>query len=228
MGNNQSSLIKTARIAGTWYLLLAVGGVGGFMIFHPKVYVSNDAAQTLVNLVEEEFMARIRLLFELLIVVSQALAAVWFYRLFRNINEWAAWALGVWGTVNSVIILVSAVSMGAALEVAGSAMTIDDKVVLVQLLQQFIANAWGVGGLFFGLWLIPMGYVVTSSKCMPAWLGRVLMIGGAGYLLGTFLNYFGVEGDWLGALVIPATVGEFWMIVYLLVFGIRNLEGDGH
>lgn len=228
MGNNQSSLIKTARIAGIWYLLLAIGGVGGFMIFHPKVYVSNDAAQTLVNLVEEEFMARIRLLFELLIVVSQALAAVWFYRLFRNINEWAAWALGVWGTVNSVIILVSAVSMGAALEVAGSAMTIDDKVVLVQLLQQFIANAWGVGGLFFGLWLIPMGYVVTSSKCMPAWLGRVLMIGGAGYLLGTFLNYFGVEGDWLGALVIPATVGEFWMIVYLLVFGIRNLEGDGH
>lgn len=228
MGNNQSSLIKTARIAGIWYLLLAIGGVGGFMIFHPKVYVSNDAAQTLVNLVEEEFMARIRLLFELLIVVSQALAAVWFYRLFRNINEWAAWALGVWGTVNSVIILVSAVSMGAALEVAGSAMTIDDKVVLVQLLQQFIANAWGVGGLFFGLWLIPMGYVVTSSKCMPAWLGRVLMIGGAGYLLGTFLNYFGVEGDWLGALVIPATVGEFWMIVYLLVFGIRNLDGDGH
>ncbi|MGE0772633.1 MAG: DUF4386 domain-containing protein [Cyclobacteriaceae bacterium] len=228
MGNNPSSLIKTARIAGIWYLLLAIGGVGGFMIFHPKVYVSNDAAQTLVNLVEEEFMARIRLLFELLIVVSQALAAVWFYRLFRNINEWAAWALGVWGTVNSVIILVSAVSMGAALEVAGSAMTIDDKVVLVQLLQQFIANAWGVGGLFFGLWLIPMGYVVTSSKCMPAWLGRVLMIGGAGYLLGTFLNYFGVEGDWLGVLVIPATVGEFWMIVYLLVFGIRNLEGDGH
>lgn len=219
--------MKTARIAGIWYLLMGVGGIVGFMTLHQQVYVSGDAAKTLTNLTEQEFLARLRLVFELLIIVSQALTAVWFYRLFKNISEWGAWTLGIWGMMNAGVIMVSAISMGAALEVANSTQVLEDKIVLVQLLSHLITNAWGVGGLFFGLWLIPMGYIVSTSKCMPVWLGRVLIIGGAGYLLSTFLNYLGVTGDWIGMLVIPATIGEFWMIGYLLIFGIRDLEGEG-
>jgi hypothetical protein len=92
---------------------------------------------------------------------------------------------------------------------------------MIQLFDQFIRNAWGVGSLFFGMWLIPMGYIVVSSQRMPVWLGRVLILGGAGYLVSTFISYMGVHEPWVKMLVIPATVGEFWMIAYLLVFGIR-------
>jgi len=87
MKNMQSDLLKTACITGVWYLILAITGVLGFMVFHPQIYISNDPLQTLENLTEKETLARIRLLFELGVVVSQALAAVWFYRLFRNIDE---------------------------------------------------------------------------------------------------------------------------------------------
>ena len=97
-------LVRTARIAGVWYLTLAVTGMLGFLIFHPKVYDINDPAKTLVNLTESETLARIRLLFELAIVVSQALTAVWFYKLFRNINDWGSSKLGIWGTMNSAVI----------------------------------------------------------------------------------------------------------------------------
>lgn len=78
-----------------------------------------------------------------------------------------------------------------------------------------------MGGLFFGLWLIPKGYIVTSSKRMPIWLGRTLIIGGFGYVLQTFLSYSGLSASWLEFLTIPATIGEFWMVGYLLIFGIR-------
>jgi hypothetical protein len=53
------------------------------------------------------------------------------------------------------------------------------------------------------------------------WLGRTLIVGGLGYILSTVLNYTGLEGSWLEFLTIPATVGEFWMIGYLFVYGIR-------
>lgn len=217
----QSELVRTARLTGVWYLLLAISGMVGFMALHPQVYVTNDAAKTLANLTDSETIARMRLLSEFVIVVSQALAAVWFFKLFKDINHFAAWSLAAWGLMNAGAIMLSAIAMGGALEVAQSAQPLNEKLMLIQLLQQFIKHAWGVGSLFFGLWLIPMGYIVVSSQRMPVWLGRVLILGGIGYVLSAFISYAGVKAAWLDVLVIPATVGEFWIVGYLLIFGIR-------
>lgn len=218
-------LVRTARVAGIWYLMLAITGILGFLVFHSKVYVSNDPEQTLANLADPESFSRIRLVFELLIVLSQALAALWFYKLFRSISEWEAWAVGVWGTVNSVVIMVSAIAMAAAIQIADSPVQAqEDKIVLIDLLGQIIRHSWKVGGLFFGLWLIPMGHIVITSKRMPLWLGRTLVLGGYGYILSTLISYMGVQHPWLNALTLPATVGEFWMIGYLLSYGIRPLN----
>lgn len=218
-------LVRTARVAGIWYLMLAITGILGFLVFHSKVYVSNDPEQTLANLADPESFSRIRLVFELLIVISQALAALWFYKLFRSISEWKAWAVGVWGTVNSMVIMFSAIAMAAAIQIAESHVYAqEDKIVLIDLLGQIIRHSWKVGGLFFGLWLIPMGHIVITSKRMPLWLGRTLVLGGYGYILSTLISYMGVQHPWLNALTLPATVGEFWMIGYLLSYGIRPLN----
>ncbi|MCA6075026.1 DUF4386 domain-containing protein [Fulvivirga sedimenti] len=222
--HNQRQLVTTARIAGIWYLLMAISGILGFMIFHPQVYVSADPQKTLANLIDNESLARTRLLLEFGIIVSQALTAVWFFKLFRKINDWAAWAVGIWGMVNSVVIIISAISMGTAIDIAGSSQNVEDKLILIELLTDLSSNAWRVGGLFFGLWLIPLGYIITSSKRMPLWLGRTLIIGGIGYLLSTTISYSGIEFPPAKYLTIPATIGEFWMIGYLLIFGIRPLK----
>ena len=223
MEENQNQLVQTARLTGIWYLALAIFGVLGFMVFHSKIYISSDPEKTLANLAEFETLSRVRLLFEFLIVLSQALAALWFYKLFRSISEWEAWAVGVWGTVNAVVIMISAISMAAAIQIAESSVqTLDDKILLIELLGQVIKHSWNVGGLFFGLWLIPMGHMVISSKRMPIWLGRILIMGGVGYILSTLISYMGFQHSLLNVLTIPATIGEFWMIGYLLIYGIRE------
>lgn len=224
INHKQSELVTTARTAGTWYLAMAISGFLGFLIFHPQVFDSEDSQKTLTNLIDLESLARTRLLLEFAIIVSQALTAVWFYKLFRHINEWAAWTVGIWGMINSVAIMISAISIGSAIEIASSSQSVEDKVILIELLSSLITNAWGVGGLFFGLWLIPLGYIIISSKRMPIWLGRTLIAGGIGYLISTTLNYIGIESPMLGYLIVPATVGEFWMIGYLLIFGIRPVN----
>lgn len=219
--HQQNELVGTARMTGIWYLMLAITGMVGFLTLHPRIYVADDPSQTLANLEEHETLARLRLLFEFLIVASQALAAVWFYKLFKDIRHVAAWSLAAWGMMNAAAIMISAMAMGGAINVVNSTQVLNEKLMMIQIFHQFIKNAWGAGSLFFGLWLIPMGYTVASSQCMPVWLGRVLMVGGAGYIASTFINYMGVNGAWVGMLTIPATVGEFWMIAYLLIFGIR-------
>ena len=218
--DEQSKLVAIARTAGIWYLLMAISGILGFLVFHPQLY-TDDPQQTLTNLIEGETLARFRLILEFMIIISQALTAIWFYRLFKNIKDWAALATGIWGTVNSMAIMISAIAMGIAIEIALSSQFIAEKIVIIGLLTTLMSSAWGVGGLFFGLWLIPLGYIITSSKRMPVWLGRTLIIGGIGYLVSTTLNYSGISGSWVGMLTMPATIAEFWMIGYLLIFGIR-------
>ncbi len=222
MNQTHVQTVQTARITGIWYLLMAISGILGFLVFHPQLFVAGDAEKTLANLANMVSTARMRLLFEIAIVLSQALTAVWFYKLFKTIDDWAAWTLGIWGMINSVAIMVSAIAMASAINVAtSSAQPVEAKVMVVELLQNVISNAWGVGGLFFGLWLFPMGYIIVKSKRMPIWLGRVILFGGAGYVISTIVNYTGIEFTYNGLLTLPATIGEFWMIGYLLIFGIR-------
>jgi hypothetical protein len=216
---------KTARITGLWYLGLAITGLFGFLLVRPAIHVSGDAAATARNLLERESLARIGVALELGIVVTQALAAVWFYKLFRPLNSVAAGALAAFGLVNAVAILCSAAVMATAVAVAHDASLAPggDVAATAQLLFQISARFWSVGAVFFGLWLIPMGYVAASSGRMPKLLGWTLMVGGIGYLLSAFLSN-GIRGvpAWLvESLSIPASIGEFWMIGYLLSVGIR-------
>jgi hypothetical protein len=221
-----SALRRTARVTGLWYLALALAGLFGFLIVRPQIYVAGDPGTTLSNLGDKETIARLGLVLELALVLTQALASVWFYKLFRKLNETAAWALAVFGIVNTVAILASAVFMTTALTVAGDVSLAPggDAAATVQLMYELSTNAWGVGALFFGLWLIPMGHIASSSGRMPTWLGRILIVGGVGYVLSAVLGY-GIEEapTWLvKGLTFPASVGEFWMIGYLLIVGIRQ------
>jgi hypothetical protein len=217
---------RTARVTGGWYLALGIAGVVGFMLVRRQIHVPGDAASTLANLAEHGALARLGVVLELAIVAAQALAAVWFFKLFRTWNQSAAWALAAFGMANAFAIMISAASMATALTVAGPVGSAPgaDVAAMVQLMYELSASCWGVGGLFFGLWLIPMGHVVVTTGVMPRWLGRILIIGGFGYVLSTVIQ-FGLSDTptWLvEGLVIPATIGEFWMIGYLLVRGVRR------
>lgn len=94
--------------------------------------------------------------------------------------------MAIWGTVNAVAIMISAIAMGSMINVASSSLMTDEQILLISVFHNIISNAWAVGSLFFGLWLIPMGHIVTHSRRMPVWLGYTLIIGGFGYMLSTF------------------------------------------
>ncbi|MEZ4721542.1 MAG: DUF4386 domain-containing protein [Flavobacteriales bacterium] len=223
MSNDHNQQITTARFTGIWYLLLAVTGGLGFMLFHPQIFIEGDPEKTLTNLIEQESFARMRLLLELAVIITQALTAVWFYRLFRRYSEWAAWAIAGWGMANAIAIMISAISIGSAIDIATSTtLAQESQVELIELCSRIVTNSWAAGSIFFGLWLIPMGYVVIDSGRMPLWLGRTLFIGGFGYLLNTVLHYLGFLHPMVEMLVIPATIGELWMLGYLIIFGIRS------
>ncbi|MFV2102454.1 DUF4386 domain-containing protein [Micromonospora sp. LOL_024] len=214
-------LIRTARTTGLFYLGLGIAGALGFLTIRSMLFVAGDAGATTANLVAHETLARVGVALELLVVLAQTLTAVWFYRLFRTIDSIAAGSIAAFGIVNAVAILGSAAMLGTAVEVATGRH--GDPADTVQLLYLVSENLWQVGGLFFGLWLVPMGWCVLRSGWLPRALGWILLVGGPGYVLSAFLGYLAPSaGVVVDLLVVPATVGELWILGYLIIFGVRS------
>jgi len=218
------NLKRTARVTGLLYLGLAIAGLIGFLVIRGQLYSADDPAATLANLIENPTLAHLGVAAELGVVLTQALAALWFFKLFRAANSVAAGAIAAFGLVNAVAILGSAAFLATALGVSGDAALAPagDAAATVQLMYTLSSNFWAAGAIFFGLWLIPMGYVVVRTKWMPRALGWVLMVGGVGYVVSTFTAAILPDAPAVSdALIIPATVGEFWMIGYLIFVGVR-------
>lgn len=203
--------------------------MAGFLGVRSRLFDPDAAATTFMNLVDQPGLARFGIAADLTIVLTQALTALWFYKLFRGDNRFAAVAIAVFGMVNAIVILVATGLTTTALGVASEVGLAPggDQAGTVQLLYQLSENLWLVGALFFGLWLIPMGYVVVTTKVMPVMLGWILVLGGIGYIMSGYAKVLvpdqPIVADGLSML---ATVGEIWMVGYLLSVGRRDLKSS--
>jgi hypothetical protein len=208
------------RLAGLFYLGVAITGALGFLMIRPELFAEGNPARTLTNLLERETLARLGIALELAIATFQALAAVWFARLFRDTDAFAAGALALFGMVNAVVVLASAALLRAALDVALQPVGAD--ATTSHLLFLISGRLWEAGNVFFGLWLVPMGWLAWKASFGHRALGWVLIVGGIGYVVMPFVAVLAPDaGAWLGVFPLTATVGEFWMIGLLLWTGLR-------
>lgn len=222
-----TELKRTARTTGALYLAFFVAGILGTFVIRGQLFVDGDPAATLSNLTRLEGLARLGIALELAIVVAQALTALWFYRLFRGVDRVAAAALVLFGMAGATAILGSAALLATAHEVAAdtSLATGVGAAGTVQLLYVASGHVWGVAAVFFGLWLIPMGWLVLRSRWQPKALGWILILAGFGYVLSAFAAYLLPDTGLSQLLTLPSIVGEVWVMGYLLTVGIAHRHG---
>ncbi|UYN83545.1 MAG: DUF4386 domain-containing protein [Microcella sp.] len=214
-------LTRTARLTGTFYLGLAVTGMLGFLLIRPQVFVAGESGAVLDALASNLPLARLGLLLELGIVVTQVLTALWFFKLFRGVNSFAAGTLATLGLMNATAILGSAAALGTAIQIADSGSA--DAAVQVSLLVLLANGFWAAGVVFFGAWLIPMGMLVLQSAYAWRWIGWVLIGGGIGYIASIVVGTLAPDAtDLASILTIPATVGEFAILLSLLFRGVPS------
>lgn len=210
--SKMSRTLSVSRTTGLLYLGLAVSGIISYLGIRSQIFIEDNPAQTLHNVLEKQTLARFGVAFELLVVLTQALAALWFYKLFKKFDSFVAMTLAVFGMINSVAILIASAFWLNAIKspIASDSMT--------QIYDLFTIHndIWLVSNLFFGLWLIPMGYLARKAL-MPKALAGFLIFGGYLYLASTFILVLLPNQKALSdVMAIPGTIGEFWIIGYLL------------
>ena len=84
-----------------------------------------------------------------------------------------------------------------------------------------------IAQIYFGLWLLPLGYLAYRSGMFPKALGAALVLAGFCYLADMLALFLVPDfGRQINAiLVAPPTIGEMWMALYLLVRGVRSTSG---
>lgn len=209
--NNQT--LSVSRTTGLLYLGLAISGMISFLGIRTQIFVEGNPADTASKLLEKDSLARIGIAFELLIVLTQALAALWFYKLFKKLDAFVAMALAVFGIINAVAILIASAFWLSALNSSLASNSIEVTYTLFSVHN----DIWLVATLFFGLWLIPMG-ILSRKALMPRALAWFLMYGGVLYLASAFsLILFPNLDSFSELMSIPGTIGEFWIIGYLIL-----------
>lgn len=80
-----------------------------------------------------------------------------------------------------------------------------------------------VAQVFFGLYLIPLGYLVYRSCWVPRALGALLMIGGVADMAQIGVGFLLPDGasGLAEAVAAPAGIAELTLAVWLLVKGLR-------
>jgi hypothetical protein len=215
-----------ARLTGFAYLGMLPGGIGAFMLIRPRL-LGGTATATLANLVERADLARLGVAGMMTVIVAQALAALGFFALFRATQPAVAFGIAGFGLINSAAILSGAAASWTAIGLAGSGQAGDVATAnLVHALYLFEGNAWKLGGLFFGLWLIPMGVGAATSGFFHSGrvLGGFLVVGGVAYVVGSFLAVFPAfaASGFPDAMGFLATIGEVWTMFALIFVGVRS------
>jgi len=222
---------RLARTAGVLYLL--VGLFGGFAegYVEPKMYVAGNAAATAGNVVANPGLVRIGVVADLVDGTAFILLALVLYILFKGVNKSVARALLVFVTLATAITCVSAVFEFEGLRVATGAVNLaafgsggSNAMVLLLLDTQHYGLL--IAQIFFGLWLVPLGYLAYKSGWFPKALGVLLVVGGACYLVDMLAAFLApdLSRNIHAFIAIPFTIAEVWMVGYLLIIGVRTVK----
>ena len=213
---------RLARSAGAFYLLMFLGAWAHLGV-RADVHVPGDAAATAQNLTADPTLFRLALVADIAMATAWVFVGIVLYLLFRQVDRHAM-ALLVFVAVGAGMILTNLVLHQAALLVATDATyaaIASDELVL--LLLDLHAHGYTLAGIFFGLWLLPIGYLGYRSGLLPKVLSIMVLVSGASWIIDTLAIFLFPElpGPVRGVLRAP-TVIEFWLFGYLLIKGVRT------
>ena len=170
-----------ARVAGLLYLI----PLAPFGIFYvPSLVVPRNAVVTASNILASESMVRLSIATALLSQVIFIVVALALYKVLKPVNKNMAVLMVVFSLVGTPITMFNELNQLAVLLVLHSAaFTPDQGHALMSLFLDLHALGLEIAGIFWGLWLFPMGYLVVKSGFLPRIIGVLLMIGCFGYLI---------------------------------------------
>ena len=199
----------------------------------PKIYVVGNAATTASNLLANAGLVRLGVVADLLDPTIFVFLGMTLYLLLKPVNKSMARAMVILVAISTGITCLNAVFEFEGLRIATGAVNLaalgtagSNALVLLLLDTQHYGLL--IAQIFFGLWLVPLGYLAYKSGWFPKALGVLLVVGGVCYLVDLLAAFLVPDfGQKIHAfVVIPSAIAEISMVLYLLVVGVKTVKPD--
>jgi len=211
------------RVAGLLYVVASVPVFFALMYVPSKILVRGNATATAANISAHEILFRLGIVAELTGQAMFIFVALALYELLKEVNRRHALAMLTLILVAIPIAFLNEVNSLAALVLVRGAdfLSVFDKPqrdALARLFLNLRGGGFDVAGIFWGLWLFPLGLLSYRSGSIPRILGVLLMIGCFAYLANSFTSlalpqYEEIVSRWVSPLQAVELLFMFWLLI---------------
>jgi hypothetical protein len=220
---------KMGRFAGLLFLILVITGVFAEFFVRQKLYVHNDPATTTQNIIENQWLFRLGFVSDLVMSTMFFIYGYVLYLIFKSVNKNISLFLLLCAVISVAMFCQNSLNQFAALELLTNADYSEGfKSEQLQDLSAFFLNihikGYYVNQIFFGLYLLPLGYMIIKSGIVPKVIGVFLVLGFIGDMI-DFVVYFlfpNAESVILANITIPADIGEISLCLWLIIKGVKS------
>lgn len=223
---------KTARIAGLLYLFIAVCGGFAFFAGYENLMVPGDAAATATNILGSESIFRAGLAGDAFTFLGEIGLTMLLYNLFKPVDRTLSWIAAFARLAMTAMIGMNLLNKLMAFHLLSGAdyLAVFSTEQLYAFVQLFL-TAYGFGsliwGIFFGLHLLIIGYLLFNSSYFPKVLGILFLFASFGYLVNSFGNFLFPQYEVFYNVVILATVpAELAFALWLLIKGVNVAQWE--
>ena len=216
-----------ARIGGVIYLIIIVLGATQELFIRGAIVVPGDAAATAANLASMEWLWRLGIAAEIVLLICAASLTPIFYYLLRPVSGAGALLVVCFNLVSLVVEATAALSLVAALApVRGAAYLAAFSPEQLHAMARLAISAHGQGFTlaltFFGCECLILGYLIFRSGFLPRAVGVLMFLAGVSYLVNGFAWILSpaFADQLVPAILLPPFIGETSLCLWLLVKGV--------
>jgi len=221
-----NSTMNPGRFAGLLYVLASIPGAFALVYVPSKLIVHGDAAATASNITASETLFRAGIACNLISEILFMWVALALYDLLKGVNQrQASVMLGLIVVSVPIALLNELNSIAALILVRGadflSVFEKPQRDALAMLFLNLHGRGFDIAGIFWGLWLFPLGLLVYRSG-FPRILGILLMVGCFAYVVDSFTflllpHHRDIVSRW----AMPLRSGELVFMFWLLIIGAK-------
>jgi hypothetical protein len=186
-------LVDKIRLAGLFYLIIIVAGLGAELGLRGPLIDLADADATARAILAAPGKFRVAIAADMLMALCDAGLAILLYLIFRAVSLGLALSAMVFRLIQTVLIAANLMTMQTAWLLISGANGLADADSLALLFLDLHGHGYDLGLVFFGINSLIMGALVWRSGLFARGYGVGLAIAGSVYLVGSGLRFFAPE-----------------------------------
>jgi hypothetical protein len=210
-----------SRISGIAYLFIFITGFyANFAVVESLIDLS-DASITFENISKNPGQLFNGIIGFVIMILADALLVWTLYKLLENVNQRLSLLASAFRLINVIFFGLALSKLIMVYGLMNGANLGDASPESILALVQSFDRTWIVGLIFFGVHLAMLGFLILKASKVPNWIGYLLMLASAGYVIDGFANlylpaYEDLQNIFMLMVVIPGVAGEFSLTIWLL------------